>query len=112
GDRPAHPHGALKTLAASLMKIANDIRWLASGPRSGLGELRLPENEPGSSISPGKGNPPQTQAMPMVGSQVFGTDVPGTVAASQGNFERNVFKPIIIRNFLHSVVILSDACES
>jgi fumarate hydratase, class II len=103
-------HGAIRTLAVSLMKIANDLRWLGSGPRSGLGELRLPENEPGSSIMPGKVNPTQAEAMTMVCCQVFGNDVAVTVAGSQGNFELNVFRPVMIRNFLHSVVILSDAC--
>jgi fumarate hydratase class II len=105
-------HAALKTLATSLMKIANDIRWLGSGPRSGLGELELPENEPGSSIMPGKVNPTQSEALTMVCCQVFGNDVAVTVAGSQGNFELNVFKPVIIRNFLHSARILADACES
>jgi fumarate hydratase class II len=103
-------HGAVRTLAVSLMKIANDIRWLGSGPRSGLGELQLPENEPGSSIMPGKVNPTQSEAMTMVCCQVFGNDVAVTVAGSQGNFELNVFKPVIIRNFLHSARILADAC--
>jgi fumarate hydratase class II len=105
-------HGALRTLAVSLMKIANDVRWLASGPRSGLGELTLPENEPGSSIMPGKVNPTQAEAVTMVCCQVFGNDVAVTVAGSQGNFELNVFKPVIIRNFLHSVAILSDVCRT
>ena len=105
-------HGAIKTLAVSLMKIANDIRWLGSGPRSGLGELELPENEPGSSIMPGKVNPTQSEAMTMVCTQVFGNDVAITVAGSQGNFELNVFKPVMIRNFLHSVRILADVCET
>ncbi|HEV8683577.1 MAG TPA: lyase family protein, partial [Actinomycetota bacterium] len=93
-----------------LMKIANDIRWLGSGPRSGLGELELPENEPGSSIMPGKVNPTQSEAMTMVCTQVFGNDVAVMVAGSQGNFELNVFKPVIARNFLHSARILADAC--
>jgi fumarate hydratase class II len=104
--------GALKTLAASLMKIANDIRWLASGPRCGLGELTLPENEPGSSIMPGKVNPTQCEAMTMVAVQVMGNDAAIGFAGSQGNFELNVFKPVIIYNFLHSVRLLSDACRS
>jgi fumarate hydratase class II len=104
--------GALKTLACSLMKIANDIRWLGSGPRCGLGELLLPENEPGSSIMPGKVNPTQSEAMTMVCVQVMGNDVAITVAGSQGNFELNVFKPVIIHNLLHSVRLLSDACRS
>ncbi|HEX2267369.1 MAG TPA: class II fumarate hydratase [Actinomycetota bacterium] len=105
-------HGAIRTLAVALMKIANDIRWLASGPRSGLGELELPENEPGSSIMPGKVNPTQSEAMTMVCAQVFGNDVAITVAGSQGNFELNVFKPVIVRNFLHSARLLADACET
>jgi len=105
-------HGAVKTLATSLMKIANDIRWLGSGPRSGLGELELPENEPGSSIMPGKVNPTQSEAMTMVCCQVMGNDVAISVAGAQGNFELNVFKPVIIRNFLHSVNILSDVCRT
>src|SRR5438309_7107121 len=104
--------GALKTLAASLMKIANDIRWLASGPRCGLGELILPENEPGSSIMPGKVNPTQSEAMTMVAVQVFGNDAAITFAGSQGNFELNVFKPVMIHNLLHSIRLLSDACRS
>ncbi|HEX9311711.1 MAG TPA: class II fumarate hydratase [Actinomycetota bacterium] len=111
-DAMVHAHGALKTLAVSLMKIANDIRWLGSGPRSGLGELDLPENEPGSSIMPGKVNPTQSEAMTMVCCQVFGNDVAVTVAGSQGNFELNVFKPVIVRNFLHSVGILADVCRT
>jgi fumarate hydratase class II len=102
--------GALKTLACSLMKIANDIRWLASGPRCGIGELILPENEPGSSIMPGKVNPTQCEALTMVAVQVMGNDAAITFAGSQGNFELNVFKPLIIYNFLHSVTLLSDAC--
>jgi fumarate hydratase, class II len=111
-DALVHAHGAVKTLAVSLMKIANDIRWLGSGPRSGLGELELPENEPGSSIMPGKVNPTQSEALTMVCTQVFGNDVAITVAGSQGNFELNVFKPVMIRNFLHSAGILSDACRA
>ena len=109
-DAMVFAHGAIRTLAVSLMKIANDVRWLGSGPRSGLGELELPENEPGSSIMPGKVNPTQSEAMTMVCCQVFGNDVAITVAGSQGNFELNVFKPVLIRNFLHSVRILSDVC--
>jgi fumarate hydratase class II len=105
-------HGAIRTLAVSLMKIANDLRWLGSGPRSGLGELRLPENEPGSSIMPGKVNPTQSEALTMICCQVFGNDVAVTVAGSQGNFELNVFKPVIIRNVLHSITILSDGCAA
>ncbi len=104
--------GALKTLACSLMKIANDIRWLGSGPRAGLAELILPENEPGSSIMPGKVNPTQSEAMTMVCVQVFGNDTAITVAGSMGNFELNVFKPVLIRNLLHSVELLADACRS
>jgi len=103
--------GGLKTLAASLMKIANDIRWLASGPRCGLGELILPENEPGSSIMPGKVNPTQSEAMTMVCVQVFGNDTAITFAGSQGNFELNVFKPVMIHNLLHSIRLLHDACH-
>jgi fumarate hydratase class II len=102
--------GALKTLACALMKIANDIRWLGSGPRSGLGELLLPENEPGSSIMPGKVNPTQSEAMTMVCVQVMGNDAAISFADSQGNFELNVFKPVIIYNFMHSVRLLTDAC--
>jgi fumarate hydratase class II len=94
------------------MKIANDIRWLGSGPRAGLGELILPENEPGSSIMPGKVNPTQSEAMTMVAIQVLGNDAAIGFAGSQGNFELNVFKPVIIYNFLHSVRLLSDACRS
>jgi fumarate hydratase, class II len=104
--------GALATLAASLMKIANDIRWLGSGPRSGLGELILPENEPGSSIMPGKVNPTQAEALTMVCVQVLGNDTAVKVAGSQGNFELNVFKPVMIRNLLHSASILADSCRT
>ncbi len=104
--------GALKTLAASLMKIANDIRWLASGPRAGLGELSLPENEPGSSIMPGKVNPTQSEAMTMVCVQVIGNDMAISFAGTQGNFELNVFKPVIIHNLLLSVRLLADTCHS
>jgi fumarate hydratase class II len=111
-DAMVFAHGAIRTLAASLMKIANDIRWLGSGPRSGLGELELPENEPGSSIMPGKVNPTQAEAVTMVACQVFGNDAVITVAGSQGNFELNVFKPVMIRNFLHSVNILADVCRT
>jgi fumarate hydratase, class II len=102
---------ALKTLAVSLMKVANDIRWLASGPRAGLGELILPENEPGSSIMPGKVNPTQSEAMTMVCVQVIGNDNTIGIAGSQGNFELNVFKPVMIFNFLHSVDLLAGACD-
>src|SRR5204863_10109244 len=101
--------GALKALASGLMKIANDIRWLASGPRCGLGEITIPENEPGSSIMPGKVNPTQSEAMTMVCVQVMGNDAAIGFAASQGNFELNVFKPVIIFNFMHSIRLLTDA---
>jgi fumarate hydratase class II len=104
--------GALATLAGSLMKIANDIRWLASGPRAGIGELRLPENEPGSSIMPGKVNPTQSEAMTMVATQVMGSDTTIKIAGSQGNFELNVFNPVMIWNLLHSTVLLADACRT
>jgi fumarate hydratase class II len=111
-DELVFASGALKTLAASLMKIANDIRWLASGPRCGLGELSLPENEPGSSIMPGKVNPTQAEAITMVAVQVMGNDAAIGFAGSQGNFELNVFKPVIIFNYLHSVELLADAMNS
>ncbi len=111
-DEIVFASGAVKTLAASLMKIANDVRWLASGPRAGLGELRIPENEPGSSIMPGKVNPTQSEAMTMVAVQVLGNDAAIGFAGSQGNFELNVFKPVMIHNFLHSVRLLADACRS
>lgn len=111
-DEMTHVHGALKALAADLMKIANDVRWLASGPRSGIGELTIPANEPGSSIMPGKVNPTQSEAMTMVACQVFGNDAAIGFAASQGNFELNVFKPVIIYNFLQSVRLLADAMSS
>jgi fumarate hydratase, class II len=104
--------GALKSLASSCMKIANDIRWLASGPRCGLGELMIPENEPGSSIMPGKVNPTQSESLTMVAVQVMGNDAAIGFAASQGNFELNVFKPIIVFNFLNSVRLLADGCDS
>src|ERR1700716_1667526 len=103
--------GGLKTLAASLMKIANDIRWLASGPRCGLGELVIPENEPGSSIMPGKVNPTQSEAMTMIAVQVMGNDAAGGFAGSRGNFELNVFKPVMIHNLLHSIRLMHDACH-
>ncbi|MBC5816161.1 MAG: class II fumarate hydratase [Candidatus Eremiobacteraeota bacterium] len=103
--------GALKMLAAALMKIANDIRWLGSGPRAGIGELSLPENEPGSSIMPGKVNPTQSEAMTMVCVQVYGNDTAISFGASQGNFELNVFNPVMIYNFLHSTTLLRDACR-
>ncbi len=111
-DELVFASGALKTLAASLLKIANDIRWLASGPRCGLGELSLPENEPGSSIMPGKVNPTQAEALTMVAVQVMGNDAAIGFAGSQGNFELNVFKPVIIFNYLHSVELLADAMNS
>jgi len=110
-DEIVFAQGALETLAASLMKIANDIRWLASGPRCGLGELTIPENEPGSSIMPGKVNPTQSEAMTMVCAQVHGATAAVGFAGSQGNFQLNVFKPVIIYNFLHSVTLLADACH-
>ena len=111
-DALVHAHGALKTLAASLMKIANDIRWLASGPRCGIGELRIPENEPGSSIMPGKVNPTQSEAMTMACCQVMGNDVAINIGGSMGNFELNVMKPMMIHNFLQSVRLLADAMVS
>jgi fumarate hydratase, class II len=111
-DELVFASAALKTLAMSLIKIANDIRWLASGPRAGLGELTLPENEPGSSIMPGKVNPTQCEAVTMVAAQVFGNDTAIAFAGSQGNFELNVFKPVIIANFLHSTGLLGDVCRS
>jgi fumarate hydratase class II len=111
-DELVFASGALKTLAASLMKIANDVRWLASGPRCGLGELILPENEPGSSIMPGKVNPTQSEALTMVAVQVMGNDTAIGIAGSQGNFELNVFKPVMVFNYLHSVELLADACNS
>jgi fumarate hydratase class II len=111
-DEIVFASGALKTLAASLMKIANDIRWLASGPRAGFGEITLPENEPGSSIMPGKVNPTQSEAMTMVAVQVFGNDVAIGFAGSQGNFQLNVYKPVMIHDFLNSVRLLADACRS
>jgi fumarate hydratase class II len=110
-DELVFAQGALETLAASLMKISNDIRWLASGPRCGLGELIIPENEPGSSIMPGKVNPTQAEAMTMVAAQVHGATAAVGFAGSQGNFELNVFKPVIIYNFLHSVTLITDACH-
>jgi fumarate hydratase class II len=110
-DALVFAHGAIKTLAASLVKIADDVRWLGSGPRSGLGELILPENEPGSSIMPGKVNPTQCEAMIMVGVQVFGNDVAVTNAGSRGNLELNVCKPVLIHNFCNSIDLLTDACD-
>jgi fumarate hydratase class II len=105
-------HGALKALAAGLIKLANDVRWLASGPRSGLGEISIPENEPGSSIMPGKVNPTQCEAMTMLGAQVLGNDVTINIGGASGNFELNVFKPVIIHNFLQSVRLLADGMNS
>jgi fumarate hydratase class II len=105
-------HGALRTLAASLMKIADDLRWLGSGPRSGLGELALPENEPGSSIMPGKVNPTQSEAMIMVGIQVQGNDAAIAIAGSRGNLELNVTKPVIIYNVMQSISLLTDASRA
>ncbi|WP_332775597.1 class II fumarate hydratase [Polaromonas sp.] len=111
-DALVHAHGALKTLAASLMKIANDVRWLASGPRSGIGELGIPENEPGSSIMPGKVNPTQSEAVTMLAAQVFGNDVAINFGGASGNFELNVFRPMIAHNFLQSVRLLADGMVS
>jgi fumarate hydratase class II len=111
-DALVHSHGALKTVAASLMKIANDIRLLASGPRSGIGELRIPENEPGSSIMPGKVNPTQSEALTMACCQVLGNDVAVNVGGSMGHLELNVFKPVIIHNFLQSARLLADGAAS
>lgn len=111
-DELVHVHGAFKALAADLMKIANDVRWLASGPRSGIGEITIPANEPGSSIMPGKVNPTQSEALTMVVCQVMGNDAAIGFAASQGNFELNVFKPMIIYNFLQSARLLADAMRS
>jgi fumarate hydratase, class II len=111
-DELVYTHGAIKALAMDVMKIANDVRWLASGPRSGIGELSIPANEPGSSIMPGKVNPTQSEAITMVATQIFGNDATISFAASQGNFQLNVFKPVIIYNFLQSVVLLADAIDS
>ena len=111
-DAMVFAHGALKTLAASLMKIANDVRWLASGPRSGLGEITIPENEPGSSIMPGKVNPTQCEALTMLACQVMGNDVAVNLAGASGNFELNVYKPVIIHNLLQSVRLLADGAKS
>jgi len=110
-DALVFAHGALKTLACSLMKIANDVRWLASGPRAGLAEIRIPENEPGSSIMPGKVNPTQSEAITMICAQVIGNDAAINVGGSSGNFELNVFKPLIIHNFLHSAKLLAAGCR-
>jgi fumarate hydratase, class II len=111
-DAIVHAHGALKTLAASLTKIANDVRWLASGPRSGLGEIRIPENEPGSSIMPGKVNPTQSEALTMLAAQVLGNDVAINIGGASGNFELNVFKPLLIHNFLQSARLIADGARS
>ncbi|MBI2313259.1 MAG: class II fumarate hydratase [Betaproteobacteria bacterium] len=111
-DALVHAHGALKTLAASLIKIANDVRWLASGPRSGLGELRIPENEPGSSIMPGKVNPTQSEAMIMACCQVLANDAAVNLGGALGNFELNVMRPLVIHNFLQSVRLIADAALS
>ncbi len=111
-DGLVHAHGALKTLAVSMMKIANDVRWLASGPRSGIGELSIPENEPGSSIMPGKVNPTQSEAVTMLAAQVFGNDVAINFGGASGNFELNVFRPMIAHNFLQSVRLLADGMVS
>jgi len=111
-DAIVHAHGALKTLAAALMKIANDVRWLASGPRSGLGEIRIPENEPGSSIMPGKVNPTQCEALTMACAQVFGNDVAINIGGAAGNFELNVYKPLLIHALLQSVRLLADGAQS
>jgi len=110
-DAVIEAHGQLNTLAASLFKIAQDIRFLASGPRCGLGELNIPENEPGSSIMPGKVNPTQCESMTMICAQVFGNQTAVTFAGSQGNFELNVFKPVLIRNLLHSIRLLTDGTD-
>ncbi|EPF17873.1 fumarate hydratase, class II [Cedecea davisae DSM 4568] len=111
-DALVHSHGALKGLASSLMKIANDVRWLASGPRCGIGELSIPENEPGSSIMPGKVNPTQCEAMTMLCCQVLGNDVAVNIGGASGNFELNVYRPMVIHNFLQSVRLLADGMES
>ncbi|MES3011096.1 MAG: class II fumarate hydratase [Pseudomonadota bacterium] len=111
-DALVHAHGALKGLAASLMKLANDVRWLASGPRSGIGELAIPENEPGSSIMPGKVNPTQSEALTMLCCQVFGNDVAINIGGASGNFELNVFRPMVAHNFLQSVRLLADGMTS
>ena len=111
-DALVFTHGALRTLAASLTKIADDLRWLGSGPRSGLGELALPENEPGSSIMPGKVNPTQSEAMIMVAIQVLGNDAAVALAGSRGNLELNVCKPVIIYNVMQSIALMTDACRT
>jgi fumarate hydratase class II len=111
-DAVVHAHGALKTLAASLMKIANDVRWLACGPRCGIGEIVIPENEPGSSIMPGKVNPTQSESLTMVCCQVIGNDVAINIGGASGNFELNVFRPLVITNFLHSARLLENGCTN
>jgi fumarate hydratase class II len=111
-DAMVHAHGALKTVAASLMKIANDVRWLACGPRSGIAEIIIPENEPGSSIMPGKVNPTQSEALTMLAGQVMGNDVAVNIGGASGNFELNVFKPLIAHNFLQSARLIADGCDS
>jgi fumarate hydratase class II len=111
-DAVVFAHGALKTLAAAMNKVANDVRWLASGPRCGIGEIAIPENEPGSSIMPGKVNPTQSEAVTMVAAQVMGNDVAINIGGMSGNFELNVFKPLIIHNFLHSTRLLADCARS
>ena len=111
-DALAAASGTIRTLAAALMKMANDVRWYASGPRAGIGELRIPENEPGSSIMPGKINPTQCEALTMVAVQVFGNDLAVSMANSQGNFQLNVYKPVILHNLLESIELLADACRS
>jgi fumarate hydratase class II len=111
-DAIVHAHGAFKGLAASLFKIANDIRWLSSGPRAGIGEITIPENEPGSSIMPGKVNPTQCEAMTMLCAQVMGNDVAVGIGGASGNFELNVYKPLLIHNFLQSARLLAEGCDS
>jgi fumarate hydratase class II len=111
-DAMAGASGAIRTLAGALMKIANDVRWHASGPRAGLGELRIPDNEPGSSIMPGKINPTQCEALTQVVVQIYGNDQAVAFAASQGNFQLNVYKPVILHNVLESIELLADACRS
>jgi fumarate hydratase class II len=111
-DAIVESHGALKTVAVSLMKIANDVRMLSSGPRSGIGELFIPDNEPGSSIMPGKVNPTQSEALTMIAAQVMGNDVAINIGGSMGHFELNVFKPVMIYNFLHSARLIGDGCMS
>ncbi|HAN37474.1 MAG TPA: class II fumarate hydratase, partial [Chitinophagaceae bacterium] len=111
-DAIVEAHGALKTVAVSLMKIANDIRMLSSGPRSGIGEIFIPDNEPGSSIMPGKVNPTQCEALTMIAAQVLGNDVAINIGGANGHFELNVFKPVMIYNFLHSARLIGDGCVS